>query len=84
MEAVGQLAGGVAHDFNNMLSVVIGHAELALLRGEPNRELQSRLNIIHETSLRSADLVRQLLAFARKQTTDPRVLDINDTIAAAC
>ena len=80
MEAVGQLAGGVAHDFNNMLSVVIGHTELALLDRNLSRDLQLRLNTIHEISLRSADLVRQLLAFARKQTTNPKVLDINDTI----
>ena len=80
MEAVGHLAGGVAHDFNNMLSVVIGHTEMALQDANLSPDLQSRLNTIHQTGLRSADLVRQLLAFARKQTTNPTVLDINDTI----
>jgi PAS domain S-box-containing protein len=80
MEAVGQLAGGVAHDFNNMLSVVIGHTEMALLNQDLSQDLLSRLNTIHQASLRSADLVRQLLAFARKQTANPKVLDINNTI----
>ncbi|MFH1981850.1 MAG: PAS domain S-box protein [Pseudomonadota bacterium] len=81
MEAVGHLAGGIAHDFNNMLSVVIGHTEMALLKIDPDDPLHGRLRTIHDAALRSADLVRKLLAFARKQTISPRVLDINDTIS---
>jgi PAS domain S-box-containing protein len=80
MEAVGQLAGGVAHDFNNMLGVILGHTELALLRLEQEDPLRSRLEDIQQAALRSADLTRQLLAFARKQTIAPKVLDLNSTI----
>jgi nitrogen-specific signal transduction histidine kinase/ActR/RegA family two-component response regulator len=80
MEAVGQLAGGVAHDFNNMLGVILGHTELALLRLEKGEPLRSRLEDIQQAALRSADLTRQLLAFARKQTIAPKVLDLNTTI----
>jgi two-component system, cell cycle sensor histidine kinase and response regulator CckA len=81
MEAVGHLAGGIAHDFNNMLSVVIGHTEMAMSDLLPGDALHKRLKTIHASALRSADLVHQLLAFARKQTVSPRVLDINDTIS---
>ena len=80
MESVGRLAGGVAHDFNNMLSAIIGHAELAMVRctSEP---IHAHLKVIEDSAHRSADLTRQLLAFARKQTVAPKVLDINDTVA---
>jgi PAS domain S-box-containing protein len=81
MEAVGHLAGGIAHDFNNMLSVVIGHTEMALINLDPGNAMHSCLNSIHEAARRSADLVRQLLAFARRQTISPKVLDVNDTIS---
>jgi PAS domain S-box-containing protein len=83
MEAVGHLAGGIAHDFNNMLSVVMGNTELALmgLRDSADKGLTHRLKSIHDAASRSAGLVRQLLAFARKQTINPIVLDINGTIA---
>ena len=80
MEAVGQLAGGVAHDFNNMLGVILGHTELALLHLEKDEPLRSRLEDIQQAAQRSADLTRQLLAFARKQTIAPKVLDLNTTI----
>ncbi len=80
MESVGRLAGGVAHDFNNMLSVILGHAEMALMQAEPTDPLLRRLQQIQQTAMRSADLVRQLLAFARKQTVAPKVLDLNDTV----
>jgi PAS domain S-box-containing protein len=80
MEAVGRLAGGVAHDFNNMLAVIAGHAELALERGAPDSPLYADLLEIQQAAQRSADLTRQLLAFARKQTIAPQVLDLNATI----
>ncbi|MBJ6800818.1 ATP-binding protein [Geomonas propionica] len=81
MEAVGQLAGGVAHDFNNMLGVIIGHAELALLRIDTSGEMRDRLKEILDAANRSADITRQLLAFSRQQHAEPKVLDLNETIA---
>ena len=76
MEAVGRLAGGVAHDFNNMLGIILGHAELAM-EIDPHNPLHPVLEEIHKAGKRSADLTRQLLAFARKQTVAPKVLDLN-------
>ncbi len=81
MESIGRLAGGVAHDFNNMLSVILGHTELALHSLNPAQPLYSRLQNIREAAQRSADLTQQLLAFARKQTVAPKVLDLNETLA---
>ena len=81
MESVGQLAGGVAHDFNNMLSAIIGHAELAMMQCTPADPIHPNLKAIQNAAQRSADLTRQLLAFARKQTVAPKVLDLNDTVA---
>jgi two-component system, cell cycle sensor histidine kinase and response regulator CckA len=81
MESVARLAGGVAHDFNNMLSAILGHAELAIMACAPSEPIHADLKAIQESALRSADLIRQLLAFARKQTVAPKVLDINDTVA---
>jgi len=81
MESVGRLAGGVAHDFNNMLSAILGHAELALMDGQLSKPVCASLTEIRESVYRSADLVRQLLAFARKQTVAPKVLDLNDTVS---
>jgi len=74
------LAGGVAHDFNNMLGVIMGQAELALYQMDPAHPLFNRLQEIRKAAERSADLTRQLLAFARKQTVAPKVLDLNETI----
>ena len=81
MESVGRLAGGVAHDFNNMLGVIIGRAEIAMQQDVPHDKLQHHLDEILKAALRSADLTRQLLAFARKQTAEPKILDLNDTIS---
>jgi PAS domain S-box-containing protein len=81
MEAIGRLAGGVAHDFNNMLSVILGHVGMALADLEPSHPLYSSLEQIRNAGERSADLTRQLLAFARKQTVSPKVLDLNKTVA---
>ncbi len=80
MEAVGQLAGGVAHDFNNMLSVINGYSEMILREIDTSDPKYERIMEINKAGGRSADLTRQLLAFARKQTIDPKVLDINDTV----
>ncbi|MFW6139100.1 MAG: PAS domain S-box protein, partial [Spirochaetota bacterium] len=80
MESVGRLAGGIAHDFNNMLSVILGHTELELMRADPSDPLYTRLKEIQRASQRSAELTRQLLGFARKQTVEPRVLDLNETV----
>ncbi|MFO7883675.1 MAG: cache domain-containing protein [Desulfobacteraceae bacterium] len=80
MESIGRLAGGVAHDFNNMLGVILGHTELALLQADENHDLYFDLNEIQTAAQRSADITKQLLAFARKQTISPRKLDLNDTV----
>jgi PAS domain S-box-containing protein len=80
MESVGRLAGGVAHDFNNMLSIILGHSELSLKGMSPSDRLHNHLEIIQDAALRSADLVRQLLAFARRQIANPKLLDLNETI----
>ncbi|MGC8494170.1 MAG: PAS domain S-box protein [Syntrophobacteraceae bacterium] len=80
MESVGRLAGGVAHDYNNMLGVIIGYTEMTLTdmsRGDP---LQANLHEVLKAANRSADITRQLLAFARKQTISPKVLDLNETV----
>jgi CheY-like chemotaxis protein len=82
LEAIGRLAGGVAHDFNNMLGVIIGHAELALERLNPELPLFSDLQEIRKAAEHSADLTRQLLTFARQQTVTPKVLDLNETVQA--
>ncbi len=80
MEAIGRLAGGVAHDFNNMLGVIIGYSEMALDLIEQDSSLSMALSGIHQAALRSADLTRQLLAFARKQTIEPKIINLNKTI----
>jgi signal transduction histidine kinase/CheY-like chemotaxis protein len=80
MESVGRLAGGVAHDYNNMLNVILGYAEMALSELNPNDPIYARLKKIHHAASRSADITRQLLAFARKQTIDPKMLDLNETV----
>jgi PAS domain S-box-containing protein len=81
MESVGRLAGGVAHDFNNMLGVIIGRAEMALEQDILTANLKEDLQEILKAGQRSADLTRQLLAFARKQSAIPKILDLNDTIS---
>jgi two-component system cell cycle sensor histidine kinase/response regulator CckA len=80
MESVGRLAGGVAHDFNNMLQAILGNASLAL-ESAPAGDLREYLEEIRRSAQRSADLTRQLLAFASRQTVSPRVIDLNDTIS---
>ena len=80
LEAVGRLAGGVAHDFNNMLSVILGYSEAALANLAPEEELHGDLQDIAEAARRSADLTRQLLAFSRKQVIEPQSLDLSRAI----
>ena len=80
MESVGRLAGGVAHDFNNMLGVILGYTELAEEEIEHIQPISSYLDEIRKAAQRSSDLTRQLLAFARKQAIVPKVLDLNETI----
>ncbi|MEC4684961.1 MAG: PAS domain S-box protein [Nitrospirota bacterium] len=81
MEAVGRLAGGVAHDFNNQLSVIMGYSEMALEEtAKAGSVRHDYLQEILRAAQHSADLTRQLLAFARKQIISPRVLDLNNTV----
>ncbi|MFP4038024.1 MAG: ATP-binding protein, partial [Desulfobacteraceae bacterium] len=81
LEAVGRLAGGVAHDFNNMLNVILGYADLALTRTAPGERLHRDIQEIHLAAERSAQLTKQLLAFSRKQIIDPKVIDLNHEIS---
>jgi PAS domain S-box-containing protein len=79
MESIGSLAGGVAHDFNNKLSVIIGCCYMASTESDPAR-LQHFIEEIQKAAEQSAALTRQLLAFARKQTIAPQVLNLNETV----
>jgi PAS domain S-box-containing protein len=80
MESVGRLAGGVAHDFNNMLGVILGRAEMALDLVDPAQPAHADLAEIREAAQRAADITRQLLTFARKQPIAPKVLDLNQAV----
>ncbi len=80
LESVGRLAGGVAHDFNNMLAVILGFTELAMQKAPPGEPLRDDLEHVLDATRRSTEIVRQLLAFARKQTISPRPIDLNDTV----
>lgn len=78
MEAVGRLAGGVAHDFNNMLSVILGYAGMALRKLDENDPLCRNLLEIEKAARRSAEITHQLLAFARKEIVAPKILDLEE------
>jgi signal transduction histidine kinase len=80
MEVVGQLAGGVAHDFNNILAVIMGYSDLIMSELGPASPLQKYAEEIRHASERAAGLTRQLLIFSRKQTVQPVVLDLNDVV----
>jgi len=80
MESIGRLAGGVAHDFNNMLSIIIGYGENILEQLHHNDPLREDVMTIIDAGKRSAALTRQLLAFSRKQTLQPEILNINDVV----
>jgi PAS domain S-box-containing protein len=80
MEAVGRLAGGIAHDFNNLLTIIKGYTELALMRAKGLPELKTDIERIEDASERASGLVRQLLAFSRRQVLQPKVLDLNGIV----
>jgi PAS domain S-box-containing protein len=80
MEAVGRLAGGVAHDFNNILNVITGYSELLRLRTNLDQEAITQIEEIHAAGRKAASLTQQLLAFSRKQIVQKRILDINDIL----
>jgi len=80
MESIGRLAGGLAHDFNNMLMVIFFHIGEALAQIFPDNPVYKDLEAINNASRRSANLIRQLLAFARQQTVSPRVVDLNEIV----
>jgi signal transduction histidine kinase/ActR/RegA family two-component response regulator len=80
MEAIGRLAGGVAHDFNNNLGVILGYAELAMLQGFGADRMSDYLNRITQAAIHSRDITRQLLAFSRKGVITPRIVNVNRNV----
>jgi two-component system cell cycle sensor histidine kinase/response regulator CckA len=80
MQAIGELAGGVAHDFNNLLTAITGHCDLLMLRHDPGDPDYGDLVQINQNANRAAALVGQLLAFSRKQTLEPEILDLRDSM----
>jgi two-component system cell cycle sensor histidine kinase/response regulator CckA len=81
LEAIGRLAGGVAHDFNNILSIIMGHGELLLAAVGKDEHARNGLEQIRRAADRAASLTQQLLAFSRKQVLQPKVLDLNEAVA---
>ena len=81
METVGQLAGGVAHDFNNMLQVILSYVDMSMGEVPAGGQLAQNLREVRRAAQRSSDLTGQLLAFARRQTVSPKVLDLNEAVA---
>jgi|TARA_R100000501_G_scaffold17911_1_gene34589 two-component system cell cycle sensor histidine kinase/response regulator CckA len=80
MQAVGQLAGGVAHDFNNILTAIIGYCDLMMMRHSPGDPDFDDINQVRQNANRAANLVRQLLAFSRQQTLRPQLLQVSDIV----
>jgi len=80
IDTIGRLAGGVAHDFNNILAVICGHTDLALTQVSPDAPLRSNLESIQESAECATNLTRQLLAFARRQVIEPRQVNLNELI----
>lgn len=83
LEVVGRLAGGIAHEFNNLLAVIMLRTEMLLRTAAPETPLHNSLNIIYATAKRSAELVRSLLGYARKQVAMPRVIDLNHAVTSS-
>src|SRR5260370_20619136 len=77
LESVGQLAAGVAHDFNNILTIIQGHADRLLAKGDNHHDIPEPLKQVSAAARRASSLTRQLLMFSRKQVMQPRVLDLN-------
>ncbi|HEU5081356.1 MAG TPA: ATP-binding protein [Opitutaceae bacterium] len=80
LDAVGRLAGGVAHDFNNLLSVINGYCEIMGAKNSVRRQASHELEEIHQASQKAATLVRQLLAFSRRQAMNPKVISLNQLV----
>ncbi|NIM99007.1 MAG: PAS domain S-box protein, partial [candidate division Zixibacteria bacterium] len=80
MESVGRLAGGIAHDFNNLLTTIRGYIELGLMDLHPSNGLYKDLKEVLRAANRAAELTRQLLAFSRRQETEPHVINLNDVL----
>jgi len=80
MEAIGTLTGGIYHDFNNLLSAIIGNAELGRLKAEKQSRAYEKFNKIYKSARKAADLTRQLLAFSRKQVIQPKMINLNTVI----
>ena len=83
LDAIGRLAGGVAHDFNNILGVILGHCELLSPKVSHQESLQRHVDGINRSAQRAAALTRQLLAFSRKQVLQPRIIQLNEVIQRA-
>ena len=80
LEAVGRLAGGLAHDFNNVLTVIMGHSQVLLNEMKPDHPLKSKIEEMQKAGDRAAALIKQLLTFSRKQPSEPKVLSLNPVI----
>ncbi|MEW5980060.1 MAG: PAS domain S-box protein [Acidobacteriota bacterium] len=82
MEAIGKLAGGISHDFNNLLTVINGYSEVLLANAKGDHPLRREIEEIRKAGQRATGLTRQLLAFSRKQILTPKVLDLNTVVAS--
>lgn len=80
MESIGRLTSGVAHDFNNILTVIVGYCEMAMTRADAGLPMAGELEEIHKAALRSADIVHQLRTFSRNQPIAPKPIDLNETV----